>query len=374
MKKIILLVGIVACVFTACKEKSIYTLTGTFTDNGQDGKMMYLRQSSPDFSIGDIIDSAKVEKGTFTFSGIAKDTADIQLITMDDESFYPVIFFAEKGKIELSLDSTMKATLKGTAMNDKYQQFENAKGSVVEKINAADSKFDSIKEAGNVTPEQFQEYDKSSKQLLDELGKINYDFIKPVITTPSGQFIFAQSIWDLSDNQTKELISLASADFRSLEPIQNLEKKIENREATAAGKMFTDVKGSDLNGKEVSLSDYAGKGKVILVDFWASWCGPCVRSIPGLIDIYKKYKDKGFEIVGISLDSKKEDWAKAVKNLNITWPQFSNLKGWKEDCAVTYGVDAIPHTVLIDKDGKIIEHNLMEDALSFKLEELLGNK
>jgi thioredoxin-related protein len=96
--------------------------------------------------------------------------------------------------------------------------------------------------------------------------------------------------------------------------------------------------------------------------------------MPELITIYQQYKNKGFEIVGISLDESKENWNRATENLKITWPQFSNLKGWEEDCARIYGVNGIPHTILIDRDGKIIEHELDGFALKFKLEELLGSK
>jgi thioredoxin-related protein len=93
-----------------------------------------------------------------------------------------------------------------------------------------------------------------------------------------------------------------------------------------------------------------------------------------MITVYQQYKNKGFEIVGISLDNNKENWKKSAGELQITWPQFSNLKGWEEDCAVIYGVNSIPHTVLIDKDGKIIERRLDGVGLKFKLEELLGSK
>jgi len=140
-----------------------------------------------------------------------------------------------------------------------------------------------------------------------------------------------------------------------------------------SGEKFIDVSGFNLDGQRVSLSDYAGKGKVVLIDFWASWCGPCIRAMPELISIYNEYKDRGFEIVGISFDNNKESWKKATEDLNITWPQFSNLKGWAEDAGIPYGVQSIPNLVLIDKHGNIIERNLKGNALRAKLEELLGN-
>ena len=371
MKKIILFVGIVACVFTACKDKNAYTLTGRFATNEQNGKMVYLQPLDSTFRICKSIDSTKVENGKFAFSGIAKEQPAVQYITVDD-SLMPVAFVVEKGKIEMSFDSTLEVTIKGTALNDQYQQFKVTQDDLFKKIGVANNKIEDSKKAGDLTPGKLQELQQPIKQLGEEIETGVYNFLKPNMATLAGQAFFLDNRFSLNDDRQKELIALSTPDFKNSKSIQKLEKRIEKREATAVGKLFTDVKGFNLDGKEVSLSDYAGKGKIVFVDFWASWCGPCRETIPELVAIYQKYKNKGFEIVGISLDGNKSDWEKATKDLNITWPQFSNLKGWDEDCAVTYGVDAIPHTMLIDKDGKIIEQDFYGDELSFKLEELLG--
>ena len=373
MKKIIFFVLTVVCALTACTDKNAYTLTGTFATKDQDGTIVYLQQLDSLFRVHGIIDSVKVENSKFVFKGIAKELPVVQIVTVK-YSVEPVEYIVEKGKIEINYDSELKATVKGTALNDKYQQFESARDSMFAKGMSAYQKFEDLKKSGNLTPEQFQEFNESSTQLRDSVSKLCYDFIKPYMATPAGQYFFIDNSFYIKDDQQKDIISSAPSDFINLKYIQNLKKGVESREATSVGKQFTDVKGFNLDGKKVSLSDYAGKGKVVLVDFWASWCGPCVESIPDLVPVYQEYKKKGLEIVGISLDERKEDWKKAVKDLNITWPQISNLKGWNEDCSVAYGVFAIPQTVLIDKDGKIIERNISEDALIFKLKELLGSK
>ena len=373
MKKIILFVGIVACIFTACKDKNAYTLTGTFASNELDGKTVYLRQLDSLFRKSDAVDSTNVVNGQFVFKGIAEETPVVRVVTMD-EPYLSAAFVAEKGNIVMSVDSTSASIVKGTAMNDQYGQFEISQIDIIKRINSNYSNFLDIKNAGDVTPEQIQEYEKSSNQLWEEMVNIVSNFVKPIIATPIGQYAFVDNMYELKDNQLKEIISSAPSDFQNINRIQNLMERIEKREATAVGKQFTDVKGFNLDGKEVSLSDYAGKGKVVLIDFWASWCGPCRQAMPDVVKIYQKYKNKGFEIVGISLDAKKEDWKQAVNDLNITWPQISNLKGWEEDCAVAYGVDLIPQTVLIDKDGKIVERNIGDEALDLKLQELLGSK
>ena len=108
-----------------------------------------------------------------------------------------------------------------------------------------------------------------------------------------------------------------------------------------------------------------------MVDFWASWCPPCRAEMPKLVELYKQYSAKGVEIVGISLDKTNEDWVKGIKNLNITWPQISDLKFWDSEGAAIYGVSSIPHLMLLDKDGKILARGLNAEEATKKIEELL---
>lgn len=123
-------------------------------------------------------------------------------------------------------------------------------------------------------------------------------------------------------------------------------------------------------GEAVSLSDF--RGKVVLLDFWASWCGPCRRENPNVVKVYEKYKDKGFEILGVSLDRDRDKWLKAIEADGLTWPHVSDLKGWQNEVAQLYGVRSIPHTVLIDAEGQVIANKLRGPALETKLAEILG--
>ncbi|HMQ46673.1 MAG TPA: redoxin domain-containing protein [Saprospiraceae bacterium] len=121
-------------------------------------------------------------------------------------------------------------------------------------------------------------------------------------------------------------------------------------------------------GEDLSLSDL--RGKVVLLDFWASWCGPCRRENPNVVRLYETYKDKGFDILGVSLDRERERWLAAIQQDGLTWNHVSDLKGWQNEVAGIYGVSSIPHTVLLDAEGKIIAKNLRGEALALKLEEL----
>ncbi|GAB4028440.1 redoxin domain-containing protein [Spirosoma koreense] len=137
----------------------------------------------------------------------------------------------------------------------------------------------------------------------------------------------------------------------------------------SVGAVAPEIALSDTTGNPVPLSSL--RGKYVLLDFWASWCGPCRAENPNVVRMYNKFKDKGFAIYSVSLDQAKTNWTKAIRNDNMTWTHVSDLKYWQSAAAQQYGVQAIPATFLLDKDGKIIAKNLRGDALEQKLEEVL---
>ena len=140
----------------------------------------------------------------------------------------------------------------------------------------------------------------------------------------------------------------------------------------APGTKFKDMTMNDMDGKEVTLSQWAGKGNYVLVDFWASWCGPCRQEMPNVVVNYEKYHAKGFEIVGVSFDQNKEPWVKAVQTMGLRWPQMSDLKGWQCAASDLYGIRSIPASVLIDPQGTIIALDLRGKVLGKKLKEIFG--
>lgn len=150
-------------------------------------------------------------------------------------------------------------------------------------------------------------------------------------------------------------------------------QKMEESMALAPGKLAPDFEelGTDRK-KKIKLSDL--KGKVVLIDFWASWCGPCRKENPNVVKTYEKYKNDGFTVMSVSLDTDKEKWMAAIKNDNLTWPNHvSDLAGWSSQVGRKYGVSSVPFTVLIDQEGKIIRTNLRGEALEKELERIFGH-
>ena len=129
---------------------------------------------------------------------------------------------------------------------------------------------------------------------------------------------------------------------------------------------------ADINGRQVSVADEFAKHEITIIDFWASWCGPCRQEMPNLVSLYGKYKDKGLGIVGVSLDEDGGQWTEAVSSMNMTWTQLSDLQGWHNSAAQMYGIQAIPFTIIVDKNGKVLDAGLRGEELSAYVANRLG--
>ncbi|MDO5522694.1 MAG: TlpA disulfide reductase family protein [Bacteroidia bacterium] len=371
MKKFSLLL-IAAIAMFSCQTNKTYKISGTVADPAYEGKNVYIQEMAANEMIP--VDTAVVTNGAFTFEGQADSTV-LRFIALD-ETVNPqkpsrVLTVLEPGNIDVRFDSTI--TVAGSKLNDDYNTFRKEEEKLSKDLRAVSQKYRELASAGLMTDsidaELNAEFDEKSADLTTKTA----DFIKTNIQNPLGQFLFMTSAEMFKPETQKEILALTDDTYKSRENIQRIVKRLENAENVAIGKKFKDFTMKDPNGNDVSLSDYAGKGKVVLVDFWAAWCGPCVAEMPNVVAAYNNYKDKGFEVVGVSLDREKEQWLKGIKDMNMAWPQMSDLKFWETPVVELYAFRGIPHTVLLDGEGTIIAKDLRGAELHNKLNELLGN-
>ena len=351
---------------------------GNYTVNGKIGILnapvrVYLSHRN---ASGAKLDSTTITNGQFEFKGTITDPEQAVLIvnysgarTRGSKS-ESLGFYIESGVINItSPDSLKSASVKGGKVNADNEKLKAALIPSDKKMNdymiearaiPADKKND---EAINAT------LDKKYDAITEEKKQVYLNFIK---TNPKSFLSlsaiqrYAGSVPDYSD--VAPLFNLLSSDVKNTEAAKTYAANLAKLKATSIGEMAPEFIQNDPDGKAVKLTDF--KGKYLLIDFWASWCGPCRGENPNVVKAYAKYNSKGFEILGVSLDTKKDLWIKAIGDDKLIWKQVSDVKGWDNEVGALYAVRAIPQNFLLDPKGKIIAKNLRGQALESKLAEL----
>lgn len=321
------------------------------------------------------VDSATLVNGEFVFKGAVKSPEFYSLTHKNLK--YPIQFILENSAITVTktADSLAMAEVKGSAAQEVYMGFYKVPwkeitakaGQIYGKIDKAEAaakaagvKVDSLTRAG--FDQEFAALDVQNKNAVKEyIGK-------HPSSAGAAAIIYDRFIAYPNFPVATELFASLTKDAQQSVIGSSITKAIAIDAKTAKGKLAPAFSMADKDGKIVHLSDF--KGKYVLIDFWASWCGPCRKENPNVVAAYKKYHDKGFEIIGISLDSNKEAWLKAVDKDGLTWTHLSDLKGWQCATATTYGVKAVPASFLIDPNGKVVGKDLRGEELNKTLADL----
>jgi peroxiredoxin len=280
--------------------------------------------------------------------------------------------YLEKGTVQVnSKDSLSNAVVK-SPINQQFEQY-NKEMEGPEKVMGAINL-----EYGSATPEKrkdeayVNELRKRYSAANDEKEKIQKKYIAQHPDSYFSLVALREVAGSSMDVSTIEPIFKGlSEKLRNSEDGQEFAKLIEAQRLTSIGAVAPEFTQNDVNDNPVSLSSF--RGKYVLLDFWASWCGPCRAENPNVVKAYNAYKDKNFTVLGVSLDQpgKKDSWLEAIKKDGLEWTQVSDLKFWNNEVARQYGVRAIPQNYLIDPTGKIIGKNLRGEALEKKLEEVI---
>ncbi|PXV62680.1 thiol-disulfide isomerase/thioredoxin [Dysgonomonas alginatilytica] len=341
----------------ACSENrptNTYTVEGTLTDTTLNGTTLYLL----DYDSNRNIDSTVVKNGKFIFTGIV-DSSRFCRIDVGREFINLIL---ESGKMTANLE---KHNVEGTPLNKELAQFSLRQDSMYTIIR---TEMDKLKEQEQDPVKLSQKQEEFQQQWTADYLTILNNTLEKNSNNEIGVIILREMSMLPTTEALDSALSKVGEVVLNKKRIKRLILNNEALKTTAVGKPFVDFSGEDINGKKVSLSDYAGKGKYVLVDFWASWCGPCRQETPNIVELYKKHKGKAFEVVSVAVWDKPEDTKEAIKEDKLTWPQIINTG---ETPTNLYGILGIPHIILIGPDGTIVTRNLRGDAMKTKIAEVL---
>ena len=360
MKKVLFMAALIAATLPTEAQQVKYSIDGISNENG---KTVVLR----DRLTNQIVNSAVVTNGKFSMSGNAEKDAYMGVSTKD--ASWSVMLFNDGTPVTINLNDS---TLKGSPQNERLTRYDidiNAPyGNFMMKVQSMSEEERKAKEVELVGGLMI-----ATMKMMEGVEKVFKDereTLIPVAFISEYQQVFGQQKLD-SVLATKPV--WANHPIVQQQVQQWAQQKAQEEKKNAfVGKQFIDLEEADPDGNMHKLSEYVGKGKWVLVDFWASWCGPCKAEMPNVVAAYEKYHDKGFDIVGLSFDNKKEPWVKAIADLKMPWTHLSDLKGWKTVASEVYGVNSIPDNLLIDPQGKIVARGLRAKALQDKLKEVFG--
>ena len=360
MKKVMFIAALMMAVLPTEAQQVKYSINGISKDNGKTVSLI-------DRKTNQTVNTATVVDGKFTMNGNAEKDAFMAIGIKENP--WATIFFNDGTPMTINLNDS---TLKGSPQNERLTRYDidiNAPYAnymiKIQSMSEEERKAKEVELAGGLMIAMMK-----MMTGVEKVFKEERETLIPVAFISEYQQMFGQQKLD-SVLATKPVWA-SHPIVKSLVDYAAQQKALEEKKLAFIGKQFIDLEEADPNGKMHKLSEYVGKGKWVLVDFWASWCGPCKAEMPNVVAAYEKYHNKGFDIVGLSFDNKKEPWVKDIENLKMPWTHLSDLKGWNTVASEVYGVNSIPDNLLIDPQGKIVDRGLRAEKLHAKLKEIFG--
>jgi peroxiredoxin/outer membrane murein-binding lipoprotein Lpp len=326
-------------------------------------------------------DSALMVNGNFQFQGTVGQPVAVALvinrsgtgIRVKDLHLPTVELYLEPGKITvISPDSLKTSQISGGPINMDNNHLNDAKASVNAKIAKLKTEYQAATSEKKMSKDFIADIQQRYQALKGEQMAVYVSFVKNNPNSLVSLFAIKAYAGPIPDvNIVEPLYNSLSADIRSSEPGTAYGNEIKEMKKTAIGAIAPDFSMADTANKMVALHDF--RGKYVLLDFWASWCGPCRAENPNIVKAYEAYKGKNFTILGVSLDLSRNNWLKAIHDDHLDWTQVSDLKFWQNGAAQLYSIRGIPQNYLIDPQGKIVARNIQGDDLNKKLQEISKN-
>ncbi len=346
-----------------------YVINGTIQNAGQNQvKLQYVKLNN-----ATTIDTATIKKdGSFQMKGYLDNQGIYMLRTGKRKRW--LFYMNEKDKITLKANAQNPADYEVAGSKDAetfadFMQSMSQKQRAIQQKKRAFAKARKQKKSPRELKRMRQEYAKAVKGVQNHVKSFADSTSNPIMAAFTANMLNADQHFDFMSQIAEDL----KEEMPNSPYTEQFASQVEKKEALTKGKKAPDIEMTNPQGNKMALSDL--RGKVVLVDFWASWCKPCRVENPNVVKTYKKYKDEGFTIFSVSLDKNKKKWKQAIQQDNLSWDyHVSDLKGWNNRAAQKYQVNSIPATFLVDREGKIIAKDLRGDKLEKKLAEVMNGE